>query len=101
MHKPLIQENQKNEDTFKNALIFALTCQIPIFILSSLTSIPPIAYQVFSFALIAFWVCVIVMIIKRRNKPTKFDLILIRAGFIPLLIFTGILCDKIWTFRGF
>lgn len=50
---------------------------------------------------IAFWAGAIIPLWRRRLKPTKMDLLLVRVGYLPLIIITTLLTHEVWSVRGF
>lgn len=51
-------------------------------------------------ALIAFWGGAIVLICRRRHKPTKTDLELVRFGYVPVLAIAFVVIHLVWALRG-
>jgi len=51
-------------------------------------------------AFIAFWAVVGLIRWHRPHKPTKLDLIFIRASYLPLCILAFFLVDYFWKRRG-
>jgi uncharacterized membrane protein len=50
-------------------------------------------------AVLAFWAGAAIVILRRPKLPTAFDLVLIRFGFLPLLIVTFVLAERVWSWR--
>lgn len=71
-------------------LPLVLTQQVPLLLLAALLLDGGQAFRIFGVAAIAHW-SVIAMIQLRRRKFTRGDEFLIRWGFIPLAVFTGLI----------
>jgi hypothetical protein len=57
--------------------------------------------QVWVFSMIAYWGGCGLILLRRRNVPTKLDLVLIRWGFLMLcLIVTPAVAAAVWGLRG-
>src|SRR5438876_12237135 len=51
-------------------------------------------------SLIAFWSAASVLIWRHPKSPSKTDLQLLRFGYLPLVIFAGVLVRFLWHVRG-
>ena len=51
-------------------------------------------------ALIAFWGGAAVMMWQRPKSPTRTDILLVRFGYLPLVVLAGFLIHFIWHLRG-
>lgn len=83
------------------ALKFSLAIQLIILALAAFVADEGGSWQICFFAFVAFSSYLASVLILRPKAPTKLDLVLIRAGFIPTLVATYFLADHIWTIRGF
>jgi hypothetical protein len=56
--------------------------------------------QVFSYAAMAYWVGVVIILIRRRRQLTPIDRIVIRVGFLAACAISVVLTGFIWHLRG-
>ena len=85
----------------RNAVRFSVAVQLPILLLSAFVTDGGNIRQHCFFAFVGFNSFLISALIFRPTRPTKFDLIAIRAGFLPTLLATFFITDYVWTARGF
>ena len=85
----------------RNAVYFSLALQIPILLLAASTPDFGEAIQICYFGFLAFSAFLFMVLLRRRSAPTRVDLFIIRAGFIPTIIGTYFLAYWIWKARGF
>jgi hypothetical protein len=52
------------------------------------------------FATITYWLMAALIISRRPQMPTKWDLILLRSGFVLILPVTITLTSLVWSWRG-
>ena len=83
------------------AIKFSLVTQILIVILAGFVADGGAAGQIAFFAFVSFNSYLASVLLFRPKIPTKLDLILIRAGFLPTLVITAFLADYVWDLRGF
>jgi len=83
------------------AIKFSLMTQAFIVILAGFFADGGAAGQVAFFAFVSFNSYLVSVLLFRAKSPTKLDLILIRAGFLPTIVITAFLADYIWDLRGF
>jgi hypothetical protein len=83
------------------AIKFSLVTQILIVILAGFVADGGAAGQIAFFAFVSFNSYLASVLLFRPKSPTKLDLILIRAGFLPTIVITAFLADYIWGIRGF
>jgi len=57
--------------------------------------------QVCSYAVVAFWGGVAVILCRRASVPTKSDLALVRGGFIVLCVLSFFVAYGIWYLKGY
>jgi hypothetical protein len=50
-------------------------------------------------AVLAFWLGAATIMLRRPKMPTQWDLLLIRFGFLPLLILTFALAEWVWSWH--
>lgn len=85
----------------REAIKFSLVLQVLILILAGLAADGGGMAQICFFAFVAFNSYVGSVLLFRRMSPTKLDLVLIRAGYLPTIVATGLLARYIWDLRGF
>jgi len=83
------------------AIKFSLVTQILIVILAGFVADGGGAAQIVFFAFVSFNSYLASVLVFRPKNPTKLDLVLIRAGFLPTIVITAFLADCIWDLRGF
>lgn len=79
----------------------ALVFQMPILILASMVLDGGGIAQVCFYALVAFWVGVVVLYVRRRGVLSKVDLFLIRWGYIVVCIISFFITRLVWGLRGY
>lgn len=87
--------------SLKTEWLPALVFQMPILLLSSLVLDGGGIAQVCFFALVAFWVGVGVLHIRRRGALSRVDLWLIRWGYILACIISFFVTRLVWAWRGY
>jgi hypothetical protein len=85
---------------YRKAIFDALILQIVLGILSAMILDGGVCAQICGVALLAFWAGAAVLIYRRSQSPTEIDILLIRFGYIPVLIIAGVLIPMIWHWRG-
>ena len=50
-------------------------------------------------AVLAFWIGAAIIILRRPKTSTELDLLLIRFGFLPLLVITFALAEWVWSWH--
>ena len=83
------------------AVQFSLVIQAFIVILAAFMAGGGAAGQIAFFAFVSFNSYLVSVLVFRPKNPTKIDLILIRAGFLPTISITVFLVNYIWDLRGF
>jgi hypothetical protein len=84
-----------------NSPIFeAVAIQIVVGILSWLMLDGGMTAQICGIALVAFWGGAVVLIWRHPQSPTKTDIVLVRFGFLPIVVAAFFLSQFIWHPRG-
>ena len=83
------------------AVQFSLVIQAFIVILAAFMADGGAAGQIAFFAFVSFNSYLLSVLVFQPKNPTKIDLILIRAGFLPTIPITVFLVNYIWDLRGF
>ena len=100
-NRVMISPEEKIKSPLRRAIVFALGYQIALLLLSLMATDGGQIGQICLFAFVAFWGGAIITIWRRRLNPTKFDIFIIRAGYVPLCVITVLLTSWIWELRGF
>jgi hypothetical protein len=87
--------------SLKTEWLPALFFQIPILVLASMVLDGGAIAQVCFYALVAFWVGVVVLHFRRRGVLSRVDLLLIRWGYILACIISFFITRWIWQLRGY
>lgn len=85
----------------KDAVKFSFALQIPLMLLAGLATDGGMIGQICLFAFVGFNSYLLSVLIFRPHSPTKFDLFLVRVGFLPSIILAGYLANYIWDLRGY
>lgn len=83
------------------AIKFSLVTQVFIVILAGFVADGGAVGQIAFFSFVSFNSYLFSVLLFRPKSPTKLDLVLIRAGFLPTIVITLFLTDYIWDLRGF
>lgn len=65
---------------------FSLVCQVVIGLLAALTLDGGLIARVVGVAMLAYWLCVALVVARRPQSPSPFDLWLVRWGLWPVLL---------------
>jgi hypothetical protein len=85
----------------RRAIKFSLVIQAFIVILAGFATDGRATGQIAFFAFVSFNSFLAAVLLFRPKNPTKIDLILIRAGFLPTIVITAFLANYVWDLRGF
>ena len=89
-----------NPSTLKSAAIEGAVIQSVLVMMSCLLLDFGVTAQISIFAAVGFWAGVALLVMRRRNVPTRTDLFFIRFGFLPVFIVAQVLVRWIWQWRG-
>lgn len=86
---------------YRSALKVALLLQIVIGLFAAVAIDGGLLFDLWWRSMAAYWGCLIVMIFRRPNAPTKVDLWMIRYGFVPLfipitMVLTTLIAKHVW-----
>ena len=77
--------------SFRDAIRFSVIQQLPLLILSALLLDGGLVFKRVAIASIAFWILILIIMIRRgRNIPSP-DIYLVKWGYLPMLLTTCIL----------
>lgn len=82
-------------------MLSAFVQQALILVLAGMILDGGVIGQMCLYALAAFWGGVAVILIRRRQSPSRLDLLLVRGGYLPVCVLSVILTRAIWHWRGF
>ncbi len=97
LQKILLMKLSLSKD-YQSALKAALLLQIVTSLFAAIAI--DLLFDVWWRAMAAYWGCLIVMVFRRPNTPTKRDLILVKWGFVLLIPCTVIISGLIWRWMG-
>jgi len=72
--------------TYDHVIRKSLTAQVVVGVLAALMLDGGTTARVVGVAVLAFWLCATMVIMRRPDEPTKIDLTIMRWGFWPELI---------------
>lgn len=87
------------DEEHRLGLEFPLVQQLVVLVMSSLILDGGVIFQVFSYAALAYWVCIAIILIRRRRQLTPVDRIVIRIGFLVACALSAVLTGFIWHLR--
>lgn len=64
----------------------SLICQIAVGLLASLALDGGVLARVVGVAILAFWLCLVVILVRRPRSPSKLDLRIVQWAFWPILV---------------
>jgi hypothetical protein len=82
-------------------MLSAFVQQAVILVLAGMILDGGLIAQMCFYAFAAFWGGVAVILFRRRQSPTKLDLVLVRGGYLLVCIISFFLTQAIWHWRGF
>jgi hypothetical protein len=80
-------------DTYRSAFRLALLQQIPWAMLCLLMLDFGRSAKICGIAMLAFWVAAFIMMARRPESPTRFDMGFIRWAFFPIFVVTFLLAE--------
>jgi hypothetical protein len=83
--------------SYRRAVFDSMVLQVVLGVLSMLILDGGRIAHTTGIAVLAFWVGAAIVILRRPKSPTEVDLFLIQFGFIPLLILTFFLAERVWS----
>ena len=86
--------------TYAQALGSTGAQQLIILLLATMVLDGGVLLEVCLFAAGAFWAGVALIWFRRRGSPTKLDLLVVEAGYVPLCVLAFFLSYWIWSKRG-
>jgi hypothetical protein len=85
----------------REALKFSLVTQVILLLLAAMATDGGGVAQIAFFAFVGFNSYVGSVLLFRPRSPSKFDILLIKIGFLPTLFGAFFLAHHIWDLRGF
>ncbi len=85
---------------YRSPIFEAVALQVLLGLLSLLILDGGTTARICGIALVAFWGGATVLIWRRPHFPTKTDIVLLRFGYLPLVVLAFFLVHFIWRIRG-
>ena len=102
MHRSFrLTRSDPNAEISNLGLGFPLLQQLVILGFASLILDGGAMLQVFSYAALAHWGCILLILVRRRSHLTPMDRIVIRVGFLVACVISVVLTGLIWHLIGF
>lgn len=95
-----LTRSDAKDDERSVSLGLPLIQQLIVLVMASMILDGGMLAQMFSYAAAAYWVCVGIILLRRRRNLTRFDKIVIRIGFLFACVFSVFLTGFIWHLRG-
>ena len=86
--------------TLSDAIVFACVQQLFVILLAALVLDGGVLLLICLFAVAGFWGGVGVLVLRRKARASRFDLALIRWGFLPVCALSFVMCSWIWGPKG-
>jgi hypothetical protein len=86
--------------TYWRPLRDGLILQSVLLVLSGLLLDGGLTAEINLIAWAAFWGGILVLLVRRPEMPTRFDLWVLRWGYLPLLVVVQIVARWVWHWRG-
>jgi hypothetical protein len=83
---------------YRSAVKWGAVQQTVTGILSAMVLDGGVVFRVWSLSVLAYWIGVILIVLRRPLSPTRLDILFIKYGFIPLFILDCWLSFSIWKF---
>jgi hypothetical protein len=81
-------------------LLDGLALQLVLLVLSGLLLDGGLTVEISLIAWAAFWCGIVVMLCHRPDRPTRFDLWVLRWGYLPLMLVVQAVARYVWHWRG-
>ena len=85
--------------SYRSAIWTAVKIQLVVTVICGFVTDQTLA-RLFGVALVAFWVAAAVLILRRPQSPSAFDLWFVRFGFLAVSVVSVVLTPLIWHLRG-
>ena len=92
--------NKIISESYKPVLLCGTVLQIFLLFFSSLMLDGGTFFSITCVGALAFWVSVILIILRNPKKPTKTDLEYIKYGALLIAVLSHIIVNTIWRIRG-
>lgn len=96
-----MSQNIPHSDSYRAPLHSALYVQCVIVVLCGLLLDFGVSARIATITMVAFWVGVLLIMLRRPRTPTVADLWIVRFGFLPLFVILQILTRCVWHWQGF
>lgn len=98
---PAADHGQTPVTSLSGEKLFPFVQQSIVSVLASMVLDGGQFFQICFYAFVAFWAAFALMSFRRKKIYSRFDLRLIRYGFIPLCVISFFLTRWIWHLRGY
>jgi hypothetical protein len=88
--------NPKLDDAYGPAVKFTLVVQVILLFISSMVLDGGHTLRTVAIAMLAFWASVLILIVRNPRTAGKWDLVYVRAGFLPILVVTWLVAHRPW-----
>jgi len=87
--------------SYRKAIFEAVGLQVLLGLLSLLILDGGSSARICGIALVAFWGGAAVLIWRRPQSPTRTDIVLLRFGYLPVVVVAFFLVHIVWKMSGF
>jgi hypothetical protein len=89
----------KKDISVRGSIVFSLTQQTFLLVLSAMLVDGGRAFQGSVYALVAYWIGFLIIMVRRRRSLTQADKLLIRWGYVMLWIVSPLVTTFVWSLR--
>lgn len=91
----------KKEDTVRDCILLSLLIQMMFLTMGAMLLDGGQVLQILVYAAVAYWFGLAFMMVRRRGQLTRADKILIRWGYLTLILASSFVTQLIWHLRGY
>ena len=88
-------------DTGKASIGFPVMQQVVVLFLGAMMLDGGQCFQIVGYAALAYWSGFGLIMVRRHGRLTRADKILIRWGYLMLVMVSSVITDTIWNLRGY
>ncbi len=88
--------NTKLDDAYGPAMKFTVAVQLVLLLLSGMILDLGYTSRIVAIAMLAFWASVLILVMRNPRTASKWDLVYICAGFLPILVVTWLVAHRVW-----
>ena len=86
--------------SYKQGLIIALIFQVLFILLGTMTFDSGDFLRSVILSILGYWIVALIIVLRRPTLPSRFDLAVIRSGFIVILFIVVALISTAWLLKG-